>query len=347
VSISTLQDPDSPGEPLPPISVIDIQVEPEGTAYSLYLADRLQIIDPLVVELGLRWDRQTWIGDHQLSPRVNLMYTLNGRTVLRAAWGRFYQSQRLNELQVEDGVDQFFLAQLANHWLVSAEHSFSPDLASRLEIFRKDLSSLRPRYENLFDPVTLFPEAEPDRVRIAPDRGLVRGLEIVFKGVPRPSLSWWASYVLARADDKIDGSWQPRSWDQKHALTIGLNLSLPHEWTFSIAGIYHSGWPTTPVSGEVGTDEDGEPDIEPILGPRNSARYAPYARIDLRVGKLFPTSHGVLTLYLEIINLTNRKNPCCTEGFEFDVEPDGTVEVTPEERYWAPIIPTLGIGWQF
>ncbi len=346
-SISTLQDPDSPGEPLPPISVIDIQVEPEGTAYSLYLADRLQIIDPLVVELGLRWDRQTWIGDHQLSPRVNLMYTLNGRTVLRAAWGRFYQSQRLNELQVEDGVDQFFPAQLANHWLVSAEHSFSPGLASRLEIFRKDLSSLRPRYENLFDPITLFPEAEPDRVRIAPDRGLVRGLEIVFKGVPRPSLSWWASYVLARAEDKIDGSWQPRSWDQKHALTIGLNLSLPHEWTFSIAGIYHSGWPTTPVSGEVGTDEDGEPDIEPILGPRNSARYAPYARIDLRVGKLFPTSHGALTPYLEIINLTNRKNPCCTEGFEFDVEPDGTVEVTPEERYWAPIIPTLGIGWQF
>jgi hypothetical protein len=32
VSVSTLQDPDSPGEPLPPISVIDIQVEPEGTA---------------------------------------------------------------------------------------------------------------------------------------------------------------------------------------------------------------------------------------------------------------------------------------------------------------------------
>ena len=59
MSISTLQDPDSPTEPLPPISVIDIQVEPEGTAYSLYLADRLQIIDPLVVELGLRWDRQT------------------------------------------------------------------------------------------------------------------------------------------------------------------------------------------------------------------------------------------------------------------------------------------------
>jgi len=301
----------------------------------------------LIIEIGLRWDRQTWIGEHQLSPRVNLMYALNDRSIFRAAWGRFHQSQRLNELQVEDGVDEFFPAQLANHWLLSVEHSYSPGLASRFEIFRKDLSDLRPRYENLFNPIQLFPESEADRIRIAPDRGLVRGLEIVFKGVSGPSLSWWASYVLARAEDKIDGSWQPRSWDQKHALTLGLNLSLPRQWTFSIAGIYHSGWPTTPVSGEVVVNEDGEPEIEPILGERNSARYSAYARLDLRVGKLFPTAHGGLTLYLEILNLTNRKNVCCTEDFQFDVAPGGSVKVIPELRYWAPIIPTLGIGWQF
>jgi outer membrane receptor protein involved in Fe transport len=347
LSVSTLQDPDSPAAPLPPISVIDTHLEPEGSAYSLYVADRVLFIDPLVIELGLRWDRQTWIGDHQLSPRFNIMYALSDDTALRAAWGRFYQSQRLNELQVEDGVEEFFPAQLANHWLLSIEHSFSPGLASRFEIFRKDLSNLRPRYENLFDPIALFPEAEPDRIRIAPDRGLVRGLEIVFKGVPKPSLSWWASYVLARAEDHIDGSWQPRSWDQRHALTLGLNLSLAHNWTFSVAGIYRSGWPTTPASGEISVNEDGEPEVEPVLGTRNSARYSPYARVDLRIGKLFAATYGQLTLYLEVINLTNRKNVWCTEAVEFELEPDGSIAAVPEYRYWAPTIPTLGIGWQF
>ena len=347
VSVSTLQDPDVPTEPLPPVTVVDTHLEPEGSAYSAYVADRLMIIEPLVVELGLRWDRQTWIGDHQLSPRVNIMYALNDRTTFRGAWGKFYQSQRLNELQVEDGVDEFFPAQLANHWLLSFEHSFTPAIASRLEVFRKDLSNLRPRYENLFDPIALFPEAEPDRVRIAPDRGLVRGLEIVFKGVPRPTFSWWASYVLASAEDEIDGSWQLRSWDQRHALTAGVNLTLPRRWTLSVAGIYHSGWPTTPVTGEVVGFDDGEPEIELVLGPRNSARYGPYARADVRVSKLFPTTHGSLTLFLEIINLTNRKNVCCTDGFEFEADPDGSVTSIPEERYWAPIIPTFGIAWQF
>ena len=63
-----------------------------------------------VVEIGLRWDRQNWIGDHQISPRLNLVYTAAPRTIVRAAWGMFHQSQRLNELQVEDGVDVFFPA---------------------------------------------------------------------------------------------------------------------------------------------------------------------------------------------------------------------------------------------
>jgi hypothetical protein len=347
LSTTTLRDPDSPTEPLPPTTGVDTDLQPEGTAASMYVGDRFLVGAPLVVELGLRWDRQSWIGDHQLSPRVNLMYSLSDHSTLRAAWGRFYQSQRLNELQVEDGVEAFYPAQLANHWLLSLEHSFSPVLASRFEVFRKDLSDLRPRYENLFSPLQLFPEAEADRVRVAPEQGLVRGLELVFKGTAGPRLSWWASYALARAEDRINGAWQPRSWDQQNALAFGLNANLPHRWTLSIAGIYHSGWPTTPVAGEAVFNEDGEPEIVQILGTRNSARYPPYARLDLRVGKLFPTTRGGLTVYLEVLNLTDRKNVCCTEDWQYQVGSDGSVTVTPQYKYWAPIIPTLGIGWQF
>ncbi len=347
ISATTLRDPDSPTDPLPPTTEVDTHLDPEGTAYSLYVADRIQVIDPLVIELGLRWDRQSWIGDSQLSPRVNLMYSLGDHTVLRAAWGRFHQSQRLNELQVEDGVEDFYPAQLANHWLFSVEHSFSPSLASRFEIYRKDLSDLRPRYENLFSPIQLFPEAEADRVLIDPDQGLVRGLEVVFKGAPGPSLSWWGSFVLARAEDEIDGGWQPRSWDQEVAVTLGVNFNLPRRWSLSLAGIYHSGWPTTPVTGEVVVNEEGDEEVEPVVGTRNSARYPPYARLDLRVSKLFPTLRGGWTVYLEVINLSNRQNVCCTEDFEYTIEPDGSVTVTPEYGYWAPIVPSIGIAWQF
>ncbi len=346
-SVSTLEDVTSPPESGEQPTVIETHLEPEGASYAVYVADRFRLVDPLVVEVGLRWDRQQWIGDHQISPRLNLVYTVGPRTVVRAAWGRFHQSQRLNELQVEDGVDEFFPAQLAKHWMVSLEHSFTPGLASRFEVFRKDLSSLRPRYENLFNPIQLFPESSPDRVLIAPERGLVRGLEIVLKGSTGPALSWWASYVLARAEDRIDDGWQLRSWDQKNALTAGLNLSFEHGWNVSLAGLYHSGWPTTELLAEVVVDDEGESEVETSYGPRNALRYPAYARLDVRVSRLFPTDHGELTLYLEVINLTNRRNICCTEDFEFEIEDDLSVTVIPEYRRWAPIIPTLGVGWRF
>lgn len=347
LSTSTLQDPDSPTDPLPPATEIDTHLEPSGTSYSLYAADRLQLGEPLIVELGLRWDRQTWIGDHQLSPRVNLRYALGDATALRAAWGRFHQSQRLNELQVEDGVEEFYPAQLARHWLLSVEHVLAPGIAARLELFRKDLDDLRPRYENLFSPLHLFPEAEADRIQVAPERGLVRGLEIVVKGSSGRALSWWASYVLSRAEDRIDGTWQPRSWDQTHAATFGLNLTLPRAWTIGATGLAHTGWPTTPVSGEVVVDEEGESDVEPTVGTRNSDRYPSYFRLDLRVSKLFRTTHGELTVYVEVLNATNRDNVCCTEDFAFAVGPDGAVTTVPELRSWAPLIPSIGIGWRF
>jgi len=231
--------------------------------------------------------------------------------------------------------------------MVSLEHSFKPGLASRFEIFCKDLSNLRPRFENLFNPIQLFPESSSDRIRVAPDRGLVRGFEIVLKGSTSPALSWWASYVLARAEDQIDGVWEPRSWDQRHALTAGLNLTLPPNWSFSLAGLYHAGWPTTELFGEVVVDEEGELDVETSFGPRNGSSYPAYARFDLRISKLFPTDRGEFKFYLEIINLTNRKNTCCTEDFEFEIEGDLSVTVIPEYRNWAPFIPTIGLGWRF
>jgi outer membrane cobalamin receptor len=346
-SISTLEDANiPPGSDFPP-TVINTHLAPEGPSFAAYVADRFRVIDPLVVELGLRWDRQNWIGDHQLSPRINVVYTVGPRTVVRAAWGRFYQSQRLNELQVEDGVEEFFPAQLAKHWMVSVEHSLRPGLASRFEVFRKDLSKLRPRYENLFNPIQLFPESSPDRVRIAPDRGLVRGIEIVFKGYTGASLSWWASYVFSRAEDLIDGVWERRSWDQRHALTAGLNLSLPSNWSFSLFGQYHSGWPTTELTAQAVMAGEEEPEIVTAVGPRNASSYPAYGRLDLRISKLFPTNHGEVKIYLEILNLTNRSNICCTEDFEFKVEDDLSVTVIPEYRSWAPFIPTFGLGWKF
>jgi outer membrane receptor protein involved in Fe transport len=340
-------DSDDGGEPLVPGPLTEVRLRPDGESYGVYAADRFRPAAPLVVELGLRWDKQSWLDDEQLSPRINLMYTVAPRTTLRAAWGRFYQSERLNELQIEDGVTEFFPAQLAEHWLASVEHVFGVGLALRLEGYYKDLSGLRPRYENLFNPLELFPEAQPDRVLIDPDEGRSWGAEIRVKGAVGRRVNWWASYAHANAEDRIDSSWQPRNWDQRHAVTFGVNLELPHRWNINFAGAYHSGFPTTDVAGELVEDEDGELDVELVFGPRNGARYPSYRRFDVRATKMIPTRTGDLTLVFEVLNLFDQKNVCCTDDFEFEIEDDGSVTLIRDFSHWAPLVPTIGVRWNF
>ncbi len=106
----------------------------------------------------------------------------------------------------------------------------------------------------------------------------------------------------------------------------------------SLAGIYHSGWPTTPVIGRGGrrrgrrieVNRSWAPATRPTIHP-TPFRYAPASSSQ--------PADGELTPFLEILNLTNRKNVCCTED-STSFETGGTVTVIPEERYWAPIIPT-------
>jgi hypothetical protein len=38
---------------------------------------------------------------------------------------------------------------------------------------------------------------------------------------------------------------------------------------------------------------------------------------------------------------------CCVDDFEFVVGDDGSVAVDPQYQYWAPIIPSVGIQYQF
>ncbi len=94
----------------------------------------------------------------------NVAWGVGERTSVRAAWGRFAQTQAIYELQVEDGVTEFARAQRAEHRVLGLDHAFPRGMTARLELYDKRFSNLRPRYENIFDRVILFPELRHDRI---------------------------------------------------------------------------------------------------------------------------------------------------------------------------------------
>ena len=87
-----------------------VTASPDGASYALYFADRWMLSPGTSVEWGLPWDEQTYTdlsSDTQLSPRFSMLQKVGENTELRLSWGRYHQSQEINELQVEDGIASF------------------------------------------------------------------------------------------------------------------------------------------------------------------------------------------------------------------------------------------------
>jgi outer membrane receptor protein involved in Fe transport len=325
----------------------DLDAAPSGPSYALYVSDKWKMGPKTILQFGLRWDDQTYTelpSDSQLSPRLSILHALNSKTELRFSWGRYYQSQGIHELQIEDGVTSFFPAQQADHIIAGVGYKLGNNHAVRLELFHKDMNDLRPRFENLYDPLALIPELQADRVRIAPSSAQARGVELSINRTGQ-ALSWWASYTLAEVTDTVDGIDVPRSWDQRHALQTGLTWNV-NNWDLSVAGHIRSGWPTTSLALEEITGPGGETEFIAVPGPRNAERLSNFASLDARVSRKFDVGRGTIMVFFEVSNLLNRDNVCC---FDYDLETDENDEefLDYSADYWLPLLPAVGFLWEF
>jgi outer membrane receptor protein involved in Fe transport len=321
-------------------------LEPSGSSYAAYAAHRAAWSGRFATELGVRWDHQTYTRDGQMSPRLNLLWRPAQRTEVQLGLGRFFQSQRIHELHVESGETQFRPAELSQQIDVTMQHRARADWSVRLDAYYGTISHPKPRYENLFNPIELFPETEEDWVTVAPARARLRGAEVLVRSESAGALHWWASYAWSKADDVIGGEGVPRSWDQTHAGKFLLAYRLGERWLFSGSGSAHTGWPTTPVTGEI-VSPGNPPEIEPVVGARNSDRFPDYLRIDLKVERTFALPLGRLRLDLVVMNVTDRENVCCVDDFSFQQRPDGSIETTPELNSWLGRTPSFSVLWDF
>jgi hypothetical protein len=324
----------------------------ESDHLGLYLADRWEISPRFVIEAGARWDRHSLTDEDHISPRINGLLDFGSGWRGRFAWGHFYQSQRPNELQVEDGETTFFGAERAEHRILGLERTFRARAASwevRLEAYQRLIEDVRPRYENVFQTFVLNPETANDRIRIAPDSAEARGAELFLTRRGGGTFDWWINYAWSEATDSIDGRDVLRATDQTHAMNLGVSWRPRPRWSFNAVWIYHTGWPTTPVSATLASGEDGEPIAVPVIGELRSDRLDDYHRLDVRASRRFALRRGVLELFIDVQNLYNRRNDA---GFEVDggnflVDDQGNAVYQPTPEEWLGVLPSFGISWSF
>jgi outer membrane receptor protein involved in Fe transport len=330
----------TPGAPTTPSRTRSFDVRPSGHQAGAYVNWRLEPTAALTTDLGLRWDRETLAADgSQISPRAVLMWRPTQDTRLRFSWGRYFQAQGINELQVSDGEELYSPAQRATHLVASIEHELTPAIKLRGEAYRKEYDHPLPRYELLMNTLIVLPELKPDRILIAPDSAHAEGAEVSLN-YDAGNFSGWLSFSWSQVYDRVEGEKLQRSWDQRHYASGGLSWHDVH-WEASVAASWHTGWRTTELELET---------LEPFplvaVGERNALRLPNFASIDVRIARHFDLeSAGELTAFVEVNNLVKRRNRCCVEYQVEDEEDPVFLDVETQDS--LPLIPSLGFVWKF
>ena len=318
-----------------PIDVFDVHESPDGWTGGVYLSGDFDLTERLSIQPGIRWDFQdyytnTGSTDHA-SPRIGVRYEIDETMLVRLDVGRFYQPEGIQAMQTTDGVDVFQPPQRADHFIAGWYWDPSPDWKLRAEVYRKRYGRTSLRFENIFNPFVILAELEPDRVPIAPQRAEAWGVDLEARHELSASLSGTLRYSYMDADDRINGSWVPRRWSQRH--TVNAILAWEREsYTLAAALAWHTGWRTSVPPGSIGVGE-----TLPIESLLNNTELREYFSVDLSASKTWTIGGSMLTVFADLTNSLDRNN---VAGIDYDLElEDGELIFEPDNEVLFPLIP--------
>ena len=161
------------------------------------------------------------------------------------------------------------------------------------------------------------------------------GLELMIKREITEHAYGWLSYTLSRAEQRNHpgDDFVPTAFDQPHVLNAVASWKPGNGWELGARYQLASGRPDTPVIGATYNADSGS--YVPIRGPTRSTRTPLFTQLDVRAEHDWLFDRWSLGLYLDVINVTNRKN---VEAIQYDYRFRSSSPVTS-----FPILPTLGL----
>ncbi len=352
------QDPDDPEAPAPgefPI-VTNNRIEISGSRFACYLSNRWRVVSPLVLETGVRYDRATWTGDHDVTPRVSAAWDLGRGMMARVGWGYYRQMQGIDDVSTLNATTNYYRSELSEQWTAGWDRVGAKGSLIRVEGYSKRGSDLRPVFRNWKGAIDAFPEPNEDRIKVFPDGTASKGVEVYFDRPLAERLTARASYSYTVADEdvvkienvNVSGSppfdlSHPGPQDQAHAANADLTYRI-RGWSFNGSFAYHSGWPSTEEQLVSVINSSGQPEQAARPIKIYGERLPDYMRFDVRVTRKWPTRWGEFGTSLEVINATNHTN---VFGYDYFRLEDSAGQITLEqgEEIWFSTFPSLGITW--
>jgi hypothetical protein len=289
------------------------------------------------VNLGLRYDYFDFINKKgYLSPRASAQVTLLHDFYLNLSYGIFYQTPSYVWL-VSNPINKNLEDIRADHYVAGLEYIFMPDLKASVEVYYKKydkypVSTERP-YFILTNSGGNFEQQNDFGLEplISAGTGYSKGMEIFIQKTLSNNYYFNINLSLFNAKYKsLDGIERESDFDNKVLFTAFGGYQLSRNWTLAGKFRFAGGRPYTPINPVDGTQ---------LVGEYNTERLPDYYSLDLRVEKKWNFKSWTLNAYIDIQNITGKKN---VSGYQWN-----KFTRTIDKRESIGVLPSIGINAMF
>jgi hypothetical protein len=284
---------------------------------------------------GARWDHHSLTGASAVSPEASAAFTVAPSTRVQIGWGQYAQFPELSVLASPLGGRKLLPAR-ANHVLAAVEQRIGTRSRLRADFYNRadrDLA-FQPEYDpRLIAGGVFVPPLNPRYANSL--RGYSRGFEFFVQRSSANRFTGWMSYAFGRTGMRAGATGQrfPSDWDQRHTVNIYGGYRVSPTVNLSLRCSYGSGFPIPGYFRRSGA-------IYYLAASRNQARLPAYQRTDFRMNKAWTRDRFKVTLYGEIINITNRSNYIFDSLGGYNGK-SGQASVRLDKLF--PILPSVGI----
>jgi hypothetical protein len=312
----------------------------DGTAIasSAYVQVRLGSASGLSITPGARIDRWTLVHETTASPWMQLLWPVSRMMTIRAGGGVHRQAPEFGQVLGTHGMrdlrpERAYHADVGIEGRIGAAARWQVTLYNRedRDLFR--LPETEPRVVNrLFVPGSIT-----TRYQNALD-GYARGVEWLVQRQSPNGFSGWASYALGyvKYHDTTTGESFWGDYDQRHTVNLFGTYRVSDRFSLSARFRLGSNFPTAGYW----EMRDG---VAYLGSQRNTLRVPTYSRADVRANRTFTWDQKRLTLFLEAINVANRRNA----RFALPSINRQTFVATDLYENMVPLIPAIGVLLEF
>jgi len=293
---------------------------------------------------GLRWSKLNTEREQPVTGQLSASLNIASNTSVEFGWGRYAQLPDRGGVGGASFVGKTLigiagLPYRSSQYIAAVEQRLGERTRLRIEAFDRQNESRADLFTEVFMPPRGF-LLTPIARGVVLNRDHSRGLQFLLQRRSENRLSGWIGYTYAQARFRFyavplpsplpvygfDTPYSPTEQDQPHTANVFGSFRLTPSIRLSAKALYGSGFPAFTS-----------------ITPTPVQRVGPYERLDLRGEKSWTFQRWKLSLYTELLNVTDHDNRRFSGSYTDPVTGKTIILTNPG----LPFIPTAGLGFDF